>query len=252
MTQVITVTNQKGGVGKTTSAINVAASLGIHGKKVLLIDLDPQGNCTSGVGIDKDKVSLSSYEVLLEGKSIAEATKKTSFKGLSIVPATMNLAGAEIGLSAVADREGVLRRALAEAKDYDYVVLDCPPSLGLLTLNGLVAADEVIVPMQCEYFALEGLSQLMYTVGLVQKMYNPALKLGGVILTMYDGRLNLSLAVAAEIRKYFPNQIFRNTVPRNVRLSEAPSHGKPVYYYDKNSKGAQSYLAIAEELMKRG
>ncbi len=252
MTKILAFANQKGGVGKTTSAINVAASLGFLGKKVLLVDLDPQGNCTSGVGINKDKVGLSSYEVLMEGASVQEAAVKTAFKGLDCVPATMNLAGAEIGLSSLARRESILKKALETVDLYDYIIMDCPPSLGLITLNGLVAAQEVIVPMQCEYFALEGLSQLMYTIGLVQKMYNPNLILGGVILTMYDGRLNLSLAVAAEIRKYFPEKIFRNTVPRNVRLSEAPSHGKPVLYYDKNSKGAQSYLEIARELLKRG
>ena len=251
MTKILAFANQKGGVGKTTSAVNVAASLGFLGKRVLLIDMDPQGNCTSGVGIDKDKVTLSSYEVLLEGASIEDAAVRTEFKGLSCVPATMNLAGAEIGLSMVTARESVLKKALEEVKGYDYIILDCPPSLGLLTLNGLVASHEVIVPMQCEYFALEGLSQLLYTVNLVKKMYNPTLDLGGVILTMYDGRLNLSLAVAAEVRKFFPDRIFRNTVPRNVRLSEAPSHGKPVLYYDKHSKGAAAYLEIAKELEER-
>ncbi len=252
MAKILAFANQKGGVGKTTSAINVAASLGYLGKKVLLVDLDPQGNCSSGVGIDKERLALSTYDVLLEGKSIEEVTVKTEFRGLWCVPATMNLAGAEIGLSAVSGRESVLKKRLESAPSYDYIIMDCPPSLGLLTLNGLCAAEQVIVPMQCEFFALEGLSQLMYTVNLVKKMYNPQLELGGVILTMYDGRLNLSLAVAAEIRKYFPAQIFRNTVPRNVRLSEAPSHGKPALYYDKNSKGAQSYLEIARELVKRG
>jgi len=249
--KILAFANQKGGVGKTTSAINVAASLGHLGKRVLLIDLDPQGNCTSGVGIDKDKAPYSTYDVLLEGISISEATQKTPYEGLWCVPATMNLAGAEIGLSAVNSRESVLKKALDDVKGYDYVIMDCPPSLGLLTLNGLCAAQGVIVPMQCEYFALEGLSQLTYTIGLVKKMYNPQLDLAGVILTMYDGRLNLSLAVAAEIRKYFPARIFRTTVPRNVRLSEAPSHGKPVLYYDKNSKGALAYLEIARELMKK-
>ncbi len=251
MTKILAFANQKGGVGKTTSAINVAASLGHLGKRVLLVDLDPQGNCTSGVGIDKDKAPYSTYDVLLEGISISEATQKTPYEGLWCVPATMNLAGAEIGLSAVNSRESVLKKALDDVKGYDYVIMDCPPSLGLLTLNGLCAAQGVIVPMQCEYFALEGLSQLTYTIGLVKKMYNPQLDLAGVILTMYDGRLNLSLAVAAEIRKYFPDRIFRTTVPRNVRLSEAPSHGKPVLYYDKNSKGALAYLEIARELMKK-
>ncbi len=252
MTKIFAFANQKGGVGKTTSAVNVAASLGFLGKKVLLVDLDPQGNCTSGVGIAKEKVILSTYDVLLEGKTVEEATVKTPFQGLWCVPATMNLAGAEIGLSGVSGRESVLKKALSQATGFDYIIIDCPPSLGLLTLNGLCAAEGVIVPMQCEFFALEGLSQLIYTVNLVKKMYNPALDLAGVILTMYDGRLNLSLAVAAEIRKYFPDRIFRTTVPRNVRLSEAPSHGKPVLYYDKNSKGAQSYLEIARELEKRG
>ncbi len=252
MAKIIAFANQKGGVGKTTSAINVAASLGHLGKKVLLIDLDPQGNCSSGVGVDRDRCQYSSYQVLLDGVSIEEATVKTPYEGLWCVPANMELAGAEIGLSALSGREAVLKKALASVTGYDYIMMDCPPSLGLLTLNGLCAAQEVIVPMQCEYFALEGLSQLMYTVSLVQKMYNPSLTLGGVILTMYDGRLNLSLAVAAEIKKYFPDRIFRTTVPRNVRLSEAPSHGKPVLYYDKHSKGAQAYLEIAAELEKRG
>lgn len=252
MTKIIAFANQKGGVGKTTSAINVAASLGHLGKKVLLIDMDPQGNCTSGVGVDREKCEYSTYQVLLDGVSIEQATVKTAFRGLWCVPATMELAGAEIGLSAVMARESILKKALSSVTGYDYILMDCPPSLGLLTLNGLCAAKEVIVPMQCEYFALEGLSQLMYTVSLVKKMYNPSLELGGVILTMYDGRLNLSLAVAAEIRKYFPDRIFRTTVPRNVRLSEAPSHGKPCLYYDKNSKGAQAYLEIARELAKRG
>ena len=252
MTKIIAFANQKGGVGKTTSAINVAASLGHLGKKVLLIDMDPQGNCTSGVGVDREKCEYSTYQVLLDGVSIEQAAVKTAFEGLWCVPATMELAGAEIGLSAVMARESILKKALSSVSGYDYILMDCPPSLGLLTLNGLCAAKEVIVPMQCEYFALEGLSQLMYTVSLVKKMYNPSLELGGVILTMYDGRLNLSLAVAAEIRKYFPDRIFRTTVPRNVRLSEAPSHGKPCLYYDKNSKGAQAYLEIARELAKRG
>ncbi len=252
MTKIIAFANQKGGVGKTTSAINVAASLGHLGKKVLLIDMDPQGNCTSGVGVDRDSCKYSTYQVLLDGVSIEDAAVKTPFEGLWCVPATMELAGAEIGLSAVMARESILKKALSAVSGYDYIIMDCPPSLGLLTLNGLCAAKEVIVPMQCEYFALEGLSQLMYTVSLVKKMYNPTLELGGVILTMYDGRLNLSLAVAAEIRKYFPDRIFRTTVPRNVRLSEAPSHGKPCLYYDKNSKGAHAYLEIARELEKRG
>ncbi len=252
MTKILAFANQKGGVGKTTSAINVAASLGSLGKKVLLVDLDPQGNASSGVGVEKENLSLSTYEVLLEGASVSDAAQKTPFPGLWCLPANMNLAGAEIALSSLPERESILKKALAQAGEFDYIIMDCPPSLGLLTLSGLVAAQEVIVPMQCEYFALEGLSQLTYTMSLVKKMYNPTLSLGGVILTMYDGRLNLSLAVAAEIRKYFPNQIFQTTVPRNVRLSEAPSYGKPILYYDSHSKGAQAYLEIARELEKRG
>ena len=252
MANIIAFANQKGGVGKTTSAVNVAASLGALDKRVLFVDLDPQGNGTSGVGIDKNKVALSSYEVLLEGAPLKDAVQKTAFKGLWCLPANVNLAGAEILLSASDAREGALREALSPQEgDYDYVIIDCPPSLGLLTLNALTAAREVIVPMQCEYFALEGLSQLLYTVDLVRERYNRRLKLGGVIFTMYDGRLNLSLAVAAEIKKYFPDKIFRTTVPRNVRLSEAPSHGKPALYYDPHSKGAKAYQEIAAEILEK-
>ena len=253
MARIMAFANQKGGVGKTTSAINVAAALGARGKKVLLVDLDPQGNCSSGVGIDKKKEKLSSYEVLLDGVPVGEAVVKTPFEGLWCLPSNVNLAGAEILLAESGTREAALKTALAAVEGaYDYVIIDCPPSLGLLTLNALAAAQEVIVPMQCEYFALEGLSQLLYTVDLVRRRYNRNLKLGGVILTMYDGRLNLSLAVAAEIRKYFPDRIYRTTVPRNVRLSEAPSHGKPVMYYDPHSKGANAYREIAAELEERG
>lgn len=252
MTKILAFANQKGGVGKTTSAINVAAALGALGKKVLLIDLDPQGNCTSGIGLDKRKISLSSYEVLVEDADPKKAIVDTGFKGLFALPGTMELAGAELQLSAGTKRERALTEALKKLDgEFDYMIMDCPPSLGLLTLNGLVAAQEVIVPMQCEYFALEGLSQLLYTINLVKKMYNPSLKLGGVILTMFDGRLNLSLAVAQEIKKYFPNEVFRNTVPRNVRLSEAPSHGKPVLYYDKYSRGSLAYMEIAKDIIRK-
>lgn len=249
--KILAFANQKGGVGKTTSAVNVAASLGALGKKVLLIDLDPQGNSSSGVGVDKRAPGATSFEVLADGTPIDSAIRPTAFQGLWCLPATMELAGAEILLSSGA-RESALKTALASLSEpFDYAIVDCPPSLGLLTLNGLAAAEKVIVPMQCEYYALEGLSQLTYTVDLVRRMYNPRLELGGVILTMYDGRLNLSLAVASEIRRYFPDRIFRATVPRNVRLSEAPSYGKPVLYYDKYSKGAQAYLEIAREVLER-
>ena len=249
--KVLSFANQKGGVGKTTSAINTASSLGVLGKQVLLIDLDPQGNSTSGVGVDKKNAGVSSFEVLVDGADINAAVRPTPFQGLWCLPATMDLAGAEILLSS-GRREHALSDSLALLRQpFDYAVIDCPPSLGLLTLNGLAASEEVIVPMQCEYFALEGLSQLTYTVDLVRRMYRPRLELGGVILTMYDGRLNLSLAVAAEIRKYFPDKVFRTTVPRNVRLSEAPSYGKPAYYYDQYSKGARAYLEIAREVLER-
>lgn len=249
MARIIAFANQKGGVGKTTSAVNVAASLGALGRRVLLIDLDPQGNGTSGVGINKNKLAASSYEVLLEGLPAETAIQKTSYQGLWCLPAKVDLAGAEILLAETGTREGTLKAALAPLEaSFDYIIIDCPPSLGLLTLNALTAAREIVVPMQCEYFALEGLSQLLYTVDLVRQRYNRLLRLSGVILTMYDGRLNLSLAVAAEIRKYFPDRVFRTTVPRNVRLSEAPSHGKPVLYYDPSSKGAKAYKEIALEI----
>ena len=249
MARIIAFANQKGGVGKTTSAVNVAAALGAMGRRVLFVDLDPQGNGTSGVGINKNKLENSSYEVLLDGVSAEAAMLQTPFQGLWCLPANVNLAGAEILLATSEAREASLKTALEPLADaFDYIIIDCPPSLGMLTLNALTAAGEVIVPMQCEYFALEGLSQLLYTVDLVRERYNRRLRLGGVILTMYDGRLNLSLAVAAQIRKYFPDRIFRTTVPRNVRLSEAPSHGKPVMYYDPRSKGALAYGEIAREI----
>ena len=249
MAKVISFSNQKGGVGKTTSCVNISAQIANKGKKVLMIDMDPQGNCTSGVGIDKDKAAHSTYDVLLEGIRIGEATQKTPYQGLWCVPATMNLAGAEIGLSGVNGRESVLKKALDEVSGYDYVIMDCPPSLGLLTLNGLCAAQGVIVPMQCEYFALEGLSQLTYTIKLVKKMYNPDLDLSGVILTMYDGRLNLTQQVVSEVKRFFPRKVFATPIPRSVRLSEAPSFGKPINYYDKNSKGAKAYDALAKEFI---
>lgn len=250
MTNIKAFSNQKGGVGKTTSAINIAASLGALGKKVLLVDLDPQGNGTSGIGVDREKCEITAYEVLTENADPVKAVVQTEFPGLFCLPSSLNLAGADIILSQGEKRERALADALArlEEMQFDEIILDCPPSLGLLTINALTAAKEVIVPMQCEYFALEGLSQLMYTVELVRKMYNPSLALGGVILTMFDGRLNLSLAVAEEIKRYFPGKVYRNTVPRNVRLSEAPSYGKPALYYDKYSKGALAYLEIAKEM----
>lgn len=240
--------NQKGGVGKTTSAINIAAALGALGKKVLLVDMDPQGNASSGTGVQGE---ATSYDLLTEETACHEVIVKTKFAGLDVIPADMNLAGAELELADLPRRATRLSEKLKTCRDYDYIIIDCPPSLSLLTLNSLVASDYVIVPMQCEYFALEGLSQLMFTISQVKKMYNSALELGGVILTMFDGRLNLSLQVAQEINKYFPGKTFRNSVPRNVRLSEAPSHGKPIIYYDKYSKGGLAYMEIAREIVSK-
>lgn len=241
--------NQKGGVGKTTSAVNIAAAIGSLGKKTLLVDMDPQGNATSGVGVSKKSVSKSAYDVIVNGVPAKNVIKKTKFKKLDILPATIALAGAELELVDKEKREFFLRDALAEVKDdYDFVFIDCPPSLGLLTINSLCAGDGVIVPMQCEYFALEGLSQLTVTIAQVKRLYNPVLELSGVIITMFDGRLNLSLQVLEQIKKHFKGKIFRVPVPRNVRLSEAPSYGMPAIYYDKYSRGAMAYTDIAKEI----
>lgn len=252
MAKILAFANQKGGVGKTTSAVNIAACLGAKGKRVLLVDSDPQGNAGSGVGINRQKLKVDLMNVLMEGADIRDAVVKTAYKGLDAVGATMGLAGAELELAEKDKRESTLKKALAVIEnDYDYVIIDCPPSLGLLTINALCAADEVIVPMQCEYFALEGLSALSFTIRQVKKLYNPRLVISGIVLTMYDGRLNLTLAVKNEINKFFPGIAFKNAVPRNVRLSEAPSHGKPIIYYDKYSRGGIAYMAIVDELLQR-
>ncbi len=242
--------NQKGGVGKTTSAVNIAASVGALGKKVLLCDFDPQGNASSGVGVEKN-AELSTYDVLL-GTNPYEIIRKTDYEGLDVMPASINLAGAELEIADEQRREYKLKNVLDTLRhEYDYIFIDCPPSLGLLTINALCAADGVIVPMQCEYFALEGLSQLSQTISIVRKKYNPSLELDGIVITMFDGRLNLSLQVLEEIKRYFPGKIYRTPVPRNVRLSEAPSYGMPVRYYDKSSKGAAAYNDIAKEITER-
>ncbi len=251
MGKIISVVNQKGGVGKTTTAVNLAAGLGKLGKRTLLIDIDPQGNTTSGYGINKREVAISSYNVLVGEAKLADATVKTEFDNVSIVPASMSLAGAEIEMIALENREFMLKSAIAPIfGNYDYILLDCPPSLGLITLNALAASDTVLVPIQCEYFALEGLSQLMSTVRLVKQRYNPNLELEGVLLTMFDGRLNLTQQVVNEVKQFFPRKVFATVIPRTVRLSEAPSFGMPIQYYDAGNKGALAYNALAEEITK--
>ena len=252
MGKIISFSNQKGGVGKTTSAVNVAASLGILDKKVLLIDLDPQGNATSGVGISKKSLKHSTYDVLVGKASAAEATIETSFKNLSIIPAHISLAVAEYDLYQGNGAEQVIKNALAPVKDlYDYIIIDCPPSLSMLTVNAMVASDGVIIPMQCEFYALEGLSQLMITINRIKRMYNPDLAITGILITMYNGRLLLSMQVISELEKHYADKIFRTKISRNVKLTEAPGFGKPAYYHDKNSKGSKEYLEVAKELATR-
>ena len=252
MAKVIAFTNQKGGVGKTTSAINIASALGIMGKKVLLIDSDPQGNTSSGVGVRKSQLTSTTYDVLIGRCSASAAIQHTEFKNLDVMPSTMDLAGAEFELADIEKRETRLKSALEEVADiYDIIIIDCPPSLGMLTVNALVASDGAVIPMQCEYFSLEGLSQMMMTIKQVKKLYNQKLNLTGILVTMYNGRLNLSLQVIEEIKKYYANKLFKTTITRNVRLSEAPSFGQPVWYYDKFSKGASLYHEVAKELLQK-
>ena len=251
MAKTISIVNQKGGVGKTTTAVNLTAALGAAGIKVLMVDIDPQGNSTSGFGIDKRSLESSAYEVIINGEPAKNAIIHTEFENVDILPANMNLAGAELELVDIPNRETRLKAALAPLYDeYDFMFLDCPPSLGLITLNALTASDSFMVPIQCEYYALEGLSQLMATVRQIKKLYNPYIELEGVILTMYDGRLNLTQQVVTEVKKYFPNKVFSTVIPRNVRLSEAPSFGQPVYYYDRASKGSKAYESLAKELIQ--
>jgi chromosome partitioning protein len=254
MSRVIAIANQKGGVGKTTTAINLGASLAVAERKTLIIDMDPQGNATSGLGVDRKAVTTSTYDVLIEQTPLEEAIQHNiHFPFLDLVAADQDLVGAEVELVGRSEREVLLRKALQAVRDqYEYVLVDCPPSLGLLTLNTLTAADSVLIPIQCEFYALEGLSQLLNTVRLVQQNLNPRLQVEGVLLTMYDQRLNLSRQVADEAKEYFGDKVYRTTIPRNVRLAEAPSFGKPIVLYDILSQGAQSYLALAKEMIARG
>ncbi len=252
MGKTIAIVNQKGGVGKTTSAVNLAAAVGNYGFRVLLVDADPQGNATSGLGVNKRDVKKSSYDLIVRGTAAEEIILTTSFKGLDILPSNMELAGAELELVDMQGRENRIRAALAPIKDnYDFIFIDCPPSLGLITVNILCAVDTVIVPIQCEYYALEGLSQLMNTIRQVKRLYNPLVDMEGVLLTMYDGRLNLTQQVVTEVKRFFPQKVFASVIPRNVRLSEAPSFGKPVYYYDRSSKGSLAYDEFAKEFLKK-
>ncbi|MEK5149016.1 MULTISPECIES: ParA family protein [Psychrobacillus] len=253
MGRIIAIANQKGGVGKTTTSVNLSACLAYLGKKVLLVDIDPQGNASSGVGVNKGEVQQCIYDVLIDDVSVKDTILETKVENLHIVPATISLAGAEIELVSTISREVRLKRALQEVQGlYDYIVIDCPPSLGLLTINSLTAADAIIIPVQCEFYALEGLSQLLSTIRLVQKHLNKNLAIDGVLLTMFDARTNLGIQVIEEVKKYFQDKVYKTIIPRNVRLSEAPSHGEPIIIYDPKSRGAEVYLELAKEVIRNG
>ncbi|MCR6545638.1 ParA family protein [Dehalobacterium formicoaceticum] len=253
MGKIIAIANQKGGVAKTTTAVNLASFMAIEGKNMLLIDIDPQGNASSGLGINRQETEHCIYDVLINGVSIDAVIHDTELERLKLVPATIQLAGAEIELVSAISRESKLKKALKDIKDqYDYIIIDCPPSLGLLTLNALTAADSILIPIQCEYYALEGLGQLMNTYDLVRRHLNPHLEILGVLLTMFDARTNLAIQVVDEVKNHFKGKVFATIIPRNVRLSEAPSHGKPISLYDPRSRGAEVYHELAKEVIELG
>lgn len=252
MAKIMAIANQKGGVGKTTTAINIAAYIALAEKKVLVVDCDPQGNASSGVGINRKMNNKSIYNVLIRDIDTEQAIVKTKINNLSIIPSSIQLAGAEVELAGMEGREIILKQALMAVKEkYDYIFIDCPPSLGLLTINALSASNSVIIPLQCEYYALEGLSQLIDTINLIKRRLNPLLKIEGIVFTMFDGRTNLSIQVVDEVKKHFRKEVYRTIIPRNVRLSEAPSHGKPIAVYDPRSKGAEMYYELAMEVLRR-
>ncbi|MHB8171696.1 MAG: ParA family protein [Thermincolia bacterium] len=253
MGKIMAIANQKGGVAKTTTAVNLSSCLATMGKRVLLVDMDPQGNTSSGMGVEKEKLEHCIYDLLINEAPLSSVLLPSEIQGLDIIPATIQLAGAEIELVTVISREVKLKKALTSAKEkYDYIIIDCPPSLGLLTLNALTAADSLIIPIQCEYYALEGLGQLMNTINLVQKHLNPDLHIEGVVLTMFDARTNLGIQVIDEVKNHFRDKVYTTIIPRNVRLSEAPSHGQPIITYDPKSKGAEVYQELAKEVVERG
>ena len=252
MSKIIAIANQKGGVGKTTTSVNLAASLAVLEQKVLLVDADPQGNATTGVGYDLKELKATIYECLVDGLEPKEAILKTDIENLFLLPSNIDLVGAELEMLNFEEKESIMAKVLAKVKDdYDYILIDCSPSLGLLTVNSLAAANSVMIPVQCQYFALEGLGKLLNTIKIIQKRLNTALEIEGFVLTMYDGRTNLSMQVAEEVKRHFPGKVYATVIPRNVRLSEAPSHGKPITAYDRTSRGAEAYTAFAAEFLKK-